>query len=227
MAKLNLLVGSLLLVAGVLSAAPLNQSILTNIPIANTGTLDANGRDTAWTVNGVAAYSPPDTAFPFPGHGIDPYTWAVNSSTSRWITPYSDFQGIYSHAPGTYTYTTTFSMAGLLPYTAEILVRMTADNYLRGYRFNNGPLILPANAALVNHISFTELFQLDTAGLTSGLNTLTFVIENAAGTVGNPTGFRAEFVTAAARPVPEPGTWALMASGMGLLVFARARRKRQ
>jgi hypothetical protein len=116
-------------------------------------------------------------------------------------------------------------MHGLIPYTAEILVRMTADNFLRGYRFNNGPLILPANAPLVNHVYYTELFELDTAGLTSGLNTLTFVIENAQGANGNPTGLRAEFVTAAARPVPEPGTWALMGSGIGLLVFARSRRK--
>jgi hypothetical protein len=54
---------------------------------------------------------------------------------------------------------------------------------------------------------------------------LSFRVNNAAGATGNPTGLRVEFLTNSVEVLPEPGSWALLVTGFGL-VGAGLRRRR-
>jgi hypothetical protein len=59
------------------------------------------------------------------------------------------------------------------------------------------------------------------------MNTLDFIVTNRAGSSGNPTGVRVEFLESyavAAAPVPEPSSYALILAGLAV-VGSIARRR--
>ena len=61
----------------------------------------------------------------------------------------------------------------------------------------------------------------------AGANTFEFVVTNLSQNGGNPTGLRVEFTDSAVTPVPEPGEWAMMLAGLGIVgLIARRRRLR-
>jgi hypothetical protein len=95
---------------------------------------------------------------------------------------------------------------------------------------NNGLDILVNGTGTGNTTQF-ESFRLGFANFTlddhfvSGINTIDFVVFNGTDFV-NPTGIRVE-MTGTAMPIPEPGTWAMVAIGLGLIGLGTARRQSQ
>lgn len=138
--------------------------------------------------------------------------WLADNSTSRWITPtIAD-----NHAVGTYTYSTTFDLTGLIASTANVNGRWASDNNAV-MRLNGSQVSLSPSFTAWTNFNITNFFV-------AGVNVLEFVVTNAAGTVGNPTGLRVE-MSGTATPVPEPASIAMWSLGALGLVFAR--RKRQ
>jgi hypothetical protein len=132
--------------------------------------------------------------------------WTANTPTADWISPGAS--GDTGWPVGNYDYQTTFSLAGLVPSTAQLSGKWTSDNdgclFLDGT--NTGSCTSFANFG--SFISFSI-----TSGFNAGVNTLDFVIDNG----GGPTGVIAE-VSGSASPissvVPEPSSLTLMGSGL-------------
>ncbi len=211
-----------LAIAGAVSTClPGNASAAISLPsigLYNTGTDSADkvlapvAFDTHYTLTTTAA--PPNsgvsTTNPAYGH------WLANdapgSSGSSWITPTqfaNSGSGIWpSTAPaGLYTYSLTFTAPG-----SYLVVdgHWATDN--SGQLFLNGNLVLPSSLGFGTWTNF-ELNS--SVGLVAGANTLEFRVTNASGGSGNPTGLRAEFLSAS---VPEPGSlvvWSLLGLVLG------------
>ncbi len=116
-------------------------------------------------------------------------------------------------------YTLTFSLAGLDPNSASISGLFAADNHATAYL--NGTQIAHTDT----FSSFTSFSA--TSGFLAGANTLSFSVLDD----GPPSAFEvsalhgtASLPSAAA--VPEPGTWAMMLGGFGLVGGAMRRRQR-
>ena len=137
--------------------------------------------------------------------------WLANTTTSRWLTaaivPASATTTGHgalpnetaSVAPGTYKWTYTFDLTGFKPLTASLKGRFSADNSAT-VSLNGGPTIGTA-------LGFTQWYDFATSNLSTflpGLNTLTFLVTNAPGTSGNPTGLRVEFTNSSVSAVPLP-----------------------
>jgi hypothetical protein len=150
-------------------------------------------------------------AFPIP-------PWVSDNNSSAWIGPDDpDINGL----PGDYEYSITFDLTGFDLDSVVIRGMWATDNGGIGIFLNGvdtGNLASP---------SFTDptLFTLSTAEgevFNPGLNTLAFRLNNA-GDALNPTGFRAEFLTATGiQIIPEPGSLALLAAA-ALACTSRAR----
>jgi hypothetical protein len=193
-----------------LAAAPASAAVITTL--VNTGAdADSNGIDDSWTLNGGSA---------FLGQPINP-AWEANNGTSSWLTPTANGNAdLDPSAPGLYTYSLTFSLAGFDPASASFSGRFSVDNAVDEIRLN-GNLIGSGGACC----SFANggTFGAPT-GFVAGDNTLTFTVRNFAQSTGNPSGVRVEFLQSGANAVPEPAAWALMIAGFGL-VGATARRR--
>jgi hypothetical protein len=216
-----------LAVAATLSFAGPSQAItVTNLAVFNTG-VDASGNplpggaiDPHYTLiqSPDVTWDGPEAFVTNNGFPIGP--WAANSSVSKWISPRADAGS--SNTPGQYTYRTTLDLTGFDPTTAVIIGRWMSDNNGLDIRVNgNGT----GNTTLFD--SFTRGFANFTLDdyFVSGINTIDFVVMNGSAFV-NPTGLRVE-MTGTALPVPEPGTWAMVAIGLGLVGLGTSRRQRR
>ncbi|WP_310490104.1 PEP-CTERM sorting domain-containing protein [Chamaesiphon sp. VAR_69_metabat_338] len=151
----------------------------------------------------------PNGAFP-----IGP--WLANDATSSWI-------GSTSVAPGNYTYSTTFDLAGLNAGTALISGNWAGDNSGVSILLNGSATGISANAGSVNFASFTA-FNIDsTANFAAGLNTLSFTINNFDdGQGNNPAGIRVAMTGSAdASEVPEPSDFVGTAFAFGSVVLLK------
>jgi hypothetical protein len=153
----------------------------------------------------------PNGAFP-----IGP--WIANDATSSWI-------GSTSMAPGDFTYSTTFDLTGLNASTALISGNWAGDNSGVSILLNGSATGIAANAGSVNFAGFTA-FNIDsTANFVSGLNTLSFTINNAAdGNATNPAGLRvamAGTADTASTSVPEPSDFVGTAFAFGSVVLLK------
>ncbi len=117
--------------------------------------------------------------------------WLGDTAASKWVGPAN---GGGSAAPGNYTYTTTFNLAGLDPATAILSGRFAVDNELRGIRINGNLITTP-----VGNFNVWTSLEINAANhpvFRSGQNTLEFNVFNA-GNAGNASAFRAEMTASA------------------------------
>lgn len=105
--------------------------------------------------------------------------WVRNTAQSRWIGPSANAQG----EPGTYTYQTTFSLAGFDINTVTLLGSLALDDGILEVRLNGNLIELPAAPRFD---SYTD-FEINT-GFIDGVNTLEFDVRNG-GSSPNSTGF--------------------------------------
>ncbi|WP_020472284.1 Ig-like domain repeat protein [Zavarzinella formosa] len=124
-------------------------------------------------------------SFPFP-------YWAADSSSSGWISPNanenSSISGVGEPA-GLYTYETTFDLTDFDPFSAAITGRVAADDTVVAIRLNGQDVgYVPSGGS-----DFADFRPVSiTRGFIAGVNTLEFIVENGAGDLLNPSGFRAE-----------------------------------
>lgn len=111
---------------------------------------------------------------------------------------------------------TTFDLTGYNASTASLSGQALADNV--GAVFLNDTQI----SGYINGFGSFTAFE-TSANFLPGINTLKFMLYNADG----PEAFQISnlSVSADAAEVPEPGTWSLMAGGLGLVGFSMRRRK--
>jgi hypothetical protein len=135
---------------------------------------------------------------------------------SRWISTASD-----GNAPASATYRLSFDLSGFDAATANVSGSFAADN--NASLFLNG---VSTGFSVAGFSAFTN-FAL-TSGFVSGINTLDFVVLNA----GGPGAFRVDNLQGTANvlvtppgAIPEPGTWALLILGFGLVGGALRQRK--
>lgn len=143
-----------------------------------------------------------------------PYPIAEDGN-SRWVSTAAD-----GNAPASATFRLSFDLSGFDATTAIINGSFAADN--NASLFLNG---LATGFSVAGFSAFTN-FTLS-SGFLSGVNTLDFVVLNA----GGPGAFRvdnlegtADILVTQPPAVPEPGTWALMILGFGLVGGALRRR---
>jgi len=220
------LTAALTVAATLCFAGPSQAITVSNLAVYNTGVDNAGNPLPAGAIDPhYILIQSPDVAFDGPeafvtnsGFPIGP--WAANTSVSKWISPRADAGN--NNATGQYTYRTTLDLTGFDASTAVIVGRWMSDN--------NGLDIL-VNGNGTGHTTLFESFRLGYANFTlddyfvAGINTIDFLVSNG-GLSANPTGLRVEMTgTALPVPVPEPGTWAMVAIGLALVGLGTSRRQ--
>ena len=175
------------------------------------GALADGAVDTHYTL------SSPDPDFPGPAAFVTNQNalaagWIADSATSKWISP-SAF-GTDGHASVEYDYTTTFELTGLDASTAILQGMISADD--GSAIFLNRDPVFP----LFGTYTSNTPFQIN-SGFVSGLNTLTFAVQNYG---GGPTGLNVA-ISGTAAPTPEPSSAALLGAGLAF-AFTLFRRRR-
>ncbi|WP_295618424.1 PEP-CTERM sorting domain-containing protein [Chamaesiphon sp. GL140_3_metabinner_50] len=186
------------------------------------GTLGA-GNDANYTLTGSSFGAAPRAiaigTFPATVYNSVP-AGQGDDNKSAWIGPNND--GLQDIA-GTYTYSTSFNLSGLVASTASIQGKWNTDN--SGLKLIlNGVDVAATNSGFGTGFSTFSL----TSGFNSGNNTLAFVVNNAPnGDPINPTALRVEFTSATAdlqptgTEVPEPSDLAGTAFAFGSVVLLK------
>lgn len=145
--------------------------------------------------------------------------WTPNTATADWISPGAS--GYINWPVGLYDYRTTFSLAGLIPNTAQLSGMWASDNdaciFLNG--MNTGVCTPFQGFGALAAFSITSGFR-------PGINTLDLMVDN--GGAGLATGTIVEISGTANPTVPEPSSLALLGTGIAAcLQFRRSRSKQQ
>ncbi len=158
-------------------------------------------------------------------------TWGAALPNSTWVgsTSTSGPGGAVNPALGYYTYTTTFngSAANLYSGSISVMADDTAEVLLNGNLvFSFGLLGADSHCAAGSpSCSIASTIGFSNASLLNGLNTLSFVVQQA-GNIGGPDPSGLDFdATLSSGSVPEPSTFALMALGMAAIGGAALLRK--
>ncbi len=192
--------------SGQFNPAPLAVTFNLSTGLSTTGTtLSAGSVDPRYTIT--ATPSGPVTNSALVTQSGWPFgPWTNDSSTSQWISPHTNenaLSGGTKEPAGNFTYTTTFSLAGLNPATAQIFGQMEGDNTITQILLNGTPVSYTSSGQN-DYVAFQPLSI--TSGFQAGTNTLSFVVNNVA--ISNPqnaAGFRAQ-LTAMATPIAETTT---------------------
>lgn len=234
-------------IGGIVIAAIAPMAFCASINIYSTGYgLEPGELDPYYTLtinalgNGTSTYV---------AEGLAPTGWPLNGTwaadpPAAWIAPEANVVDV----PGTgsdthYVYTTTFSLAGLDPATAELTGYWTADNYIGQVQLN-GHTVFSSNSCMApapqSGFFFQDLYPFDiTSGFESGVNTLSFAVTNSncfnTPPLTNPTGLLVDIsgtadptavVVAPLGSLPEPGTFFCTALGLVLLICRVTQRNR-
>jgi Concanavalin A-like lectin/glucanases superfamily/PEP-CTERM motif len=141
--------------------------------------------------------------------------WVANDFNGGFVSVLEP--GSLDIAAGVYVYQTTFDLTGLDPLTASIDLNLFSDNQTEVYLNGVNTGIVQAGFSLGTQGEYTLA-----SGFVPGVNTIEFRLTNE-GAAANPGGFIAE-LNGTALVVPEPGSAALLALGLGAFA-ARRRRK--
>lgn len=139
--------------------------------------------------------------------------WFADTSTSAWIGPGHD-ESTAQDPDGYFTYTTTFDLTGFDPTTASLNGQWSTDD--PGIEIIlNGTVFAFTTPDQGFHMSYPYSMG---SGFVSGVNTIQWVVSNdncpPPSCGSNPTGFRNEYSVTAASEVPEPGSLALLGTGI-------------
>ncbi len=175
--------------------------------------LASGDTDSHWTLvsnpgsYGTSLVVMPSTIFP-----ISTSQWmnySAGNGTSRWLVPNYTLSGNTTHAPGNYTYRTTFTIpSGVNLSQMRLFFRGSVDNSVTDVLINGAS----TGNTFSGFSSWSSIRQIST-GFVTGTNTLDFLVNNAAGTSGNPVGLRVEL----SATIPEPATAGLLTVGFLLL----------
>jgi hypothetical protein len=142
--------------------------------------------------------------------------WAPNTTTSAWIGPVG---GAGDVAFGDYVYTTTFNLTGFDASSAVINGKWWTDNSGTKIRLNTTDFAFTNSGfAAANESTFNI-----TSGFTTGVNTLSFYVNNA-GSTSNPTGLQVLLsgdANLATTAVPEPSELLGTTLAFGSVVLLR------
>jgi hypothetical protein len=219
-------------VAGVSLAAPAQSAVI--VGLYNTG-VDNNGKVLAAgqvdTHYKVVATDKPGLVTPAPTYAtFKSDSWSANSPVgsngSSWISPFINANG--SVAPsgtfGTqrfYDYVTNFTVGAGTAAAASLVGKVQSDNYVQIYLngiFIGGQTPVPSPGS-VNYFQQFSAFGA-AAGFVDGANQLTFRVTD----YGVVSGLRVTDLVGTA--VPEPGVWAMLIVGFGLVAGQIRRRRR-
>ncbi len=202
--------------------------VLHNTGVTVTGTLLGTGAtDPNYTLTTNSATGGNSIAYvattPHPGSP----GWVANTSNSQWINPVAtNGDGTpKSVAPGPYTYVTNFSLAGFDPTTTSITGNLASDNAITDILIN-GFSTRATNSANYSFSSFKTftIGSLYSADFLAGNNTLTFVLQNAAGS-NSVSGLQVQML-GTATATPEPAAFMPFVIGaLGLLTMIAYRRR--
>ncbi|TMP98937.1 MAG: lamin tail domain-containing protein, partial [Verrucomicrobia bacterium] len=123
--------------------------------------------------------------------------WLANDALSSWIGPVNP--GTSDVAPGEYRYRTTFSLSGFDPSTAQVVLKVAADNRVNNLLLNGAGRAI----SFAGYADFSPNFSIGD-GFVTGANTLEFVTANDS-TSPNPAGFRVK-LTGTAQSIPPRNT---------------------
>jgi hypothetical protein len=192
--------------ANAASITTLYNTGVNNLGVATTG----SAADLHWTLAGGPAYTGGvNGTFP-----IGP--WVSDTATSRWVTPTRSARD--ANAVASYSYSTTFLLAGLSAASASFSGQFAADDTVTAIVLN-GTTISAGGGGFSAYTAFAS-----TGGsFLAGTNTLTLVTLNSG---GGPAGLHVEVAGTAntAGAVLEASVWMMMISGFGLVGFAARRR---
>jgi len=143
--------------------------------------------------------------------------WVADDNGSKWISPQRSYASGEADPGGTFTYHTTFSLAGLIPSTASLGLQLAVDNAVTDVLLNG----IGTGISYSSFASLSSPFTISN-GFVSGVNTLDFVVQNMSGISGNPVGLRV-LISGNADLVPEPASasLALLAAGFAAIWIAR------
>jgi len=219
-----------------LSCERLSASIV-SVPIYNTGVDDSGNFLTTGDVDphytltvGDAYVAYGATSAEATGQSL-PVGWPIDdryatSTSAQWIAPNADIVSL--RGTESYTYTTTFDLTGIDPNTVSISGMFSVDNFSGGIMLNG--VMLP-NTSSTDIYQYQYLTSFDiTSGFVAGMNTLSFVVNNAPDFVTpqnpqNPTGLLVQ-LSGVGDPMdasPEPAVIWLAGAGVAAMVVKRRR----
>lgn len=142
-----------------------------------------------------------------------PGVWATNPA-SQWIGPKAlESVGSGGNDPaGYYEYQTSFDLTGLDPGSASLSGSFAVDNCVVQVFINGTATGIANTGVCTSSANLTGFLTFNIgSGFISGVNTLTFVMQNGTGGAGNPSGLNV-LVSGNANPlaVPEPAAFGLL-----------------
>ncbi len=191
------------------------------ITIYNTGTA-ASGIDPHYTI---AATSDPTVSGNTNAYVDTSFAggWASAISGTRWINPSVTGSGTQSFGNYSYTYTTIFDLAGLIPATATLSGLLQADDVVT--LFLNGNQVSNSNVGTYTKPTAFSIGPEYSSDFVSGINTLSFEVQNSH---NYATGFDASISGTAVSATPEVGSFAMISvAGIFLTCIGVLRRRVQ